>query len=63
MENAFEKLRKKIARNVVLAYPDYAIEAKMLELYRNASEYSMRECLMQDKIVNKVGGKRVIAYK
>ena len=62
MESAFEKLREEVVKDVELAYPDYSQDAKMLEVYTDASGMSMGGCLMQDQVVNGVERKRVIAY-
>ena len=62
MEKAFVKLREEVVKDVELAYPDYSLNAKMLEVYTDASGYSMGGCLMQDQVVDGVERKRVIAY-
>ena len=49
-------------KDVELAYPDYSMNAKMLEVYTDASGYSMGGCLMQDQVVDGIECKRVIAY-
>ena len=62
MDSAFESLREEVAKDVELAYPDYDLNASMLEVYTDASGVSMGGCLMQDHVVNGIVQKRVIAY-
>ena len=62
MENAFMKLKENVVKDVELAYPDYSPNARVLEVYTDASGISMGGCLMQDQVVNGVEQKRVIAY-
>ena len=62
MNEAFERLREEIAKDVELAYPDYSEDAGMLEVYTDASGFCMGGCLMQAQIVNGMEKKRVIAY-
>ena len=58
MEARFQELKEEIAKDVMLAYPDYSKTARKIELYVDASETGCGACLMQmqgDK-------KQVIAY-
>ena len=62
MTEAFERLKEEAVKDVELAYPDYGPDAKMLEVYTDASGYSMGGCLMQKQMVDGAEQERVIAY-
>ena len=47
MEDAFEGLKERIAREVTLSYPDYSDGAEMLELFVDASGVGAGGCLVQ----------------
>ena len=47
MEEAFNKLKEEIAKDVLLAYPDYEATANKLELYVDASSTGCGSSLMQ----------------
>ena len=62
MNEAFEKLKAEVVKDVELAYPDYSEDAKPLEVYTDASGYCMGGCLMQEQVIEGIERKRVIAY-
>src|SRR5678815_3045050 len=62
MNEAFDKLKAEVAKDVELAYPDYSEYAKPLEVYTDASGYCMGGCLMQEQVIDGIERKRVIAY-
>ena len=58
MEEAFVKLKKLIAADVMLAFPDYHEDARPLELYVDASAVGAGACLAQSQEEET----RIIAY-
>ena len=58
MEGAFEKLKKEIAKEVTLTFPDYGKDAGALRLFVDASGVGAGACLFQ----RQEGDNRAIAY-
>ena len=54
MNNAFEKLKEVLQREIFLAYPDYSHDAKPLELYVDASGEGAGACLCQEQDGNRL---------
>lgn len=49
-------------KDVKLTYPRYGPNARTLDASTDARGYSLGGCLMQDQVVNKVEGKRMIEH-
>ena len=58
MEEAFNRVKQEVAKDVSLTYPDYSPTANKMELYVDASSTGAGACLMQKKSA----GYEVIAY-
>ena len=58
MEECFENLKKEVAKDVLLTYPDYTEGANKLKLFVDASSSGAGACLMQ----RKGSENKVIAY-
>ena len=48
-EEAFNKLKSEVEKDIILTYPDYSENAQKLELYVDASDNGAGACLMQNQ--------------